>query len=144
MRDGEILRFSYRAVSGRPDKGGKFDYSKKRQATKGEGPIPEGEYYINPQEIQYTNDRTAIDKLFGLAGHGTFKWGKTAWGIGRVWIYPSKVTIDGVVRNDFSIHGGSELGSAGCIDLTNNDVAFFADLIKYRGNITNISLTVRY
>jgi len=143
IREDEILRFSYKAVSGRPIEG-KFDYSKERQAIKGKGPIPEGEYHINPQEIQYTDDRTTYDKLKGVFNRGTFKGGTTAWGIGRVWIYPQQVVVDGVIRDHFSIHGGTEPGSAGCIDLTSNDKDFFDKLIQYRGNITKIPLTVKY
>jgi hypothetical protein len=143
VKENEILRFSYKAVSGRPIDG-KFDYSIERQAKKGQGPIPEGEYHINPQEIQYTNDRSTYDKLKGVVGGGTFKGGTTSWGIGRVWIYPSQVVINGVVRSDFSIHGGSESGSAGCIDLTGNDIKFFEELMKHRGSSTKIPLIVKY
>jgi hypothetical protein len=143
-RANEILRFSYKAVSGRPDKDGKFDYSKERQGKKNEGPIPDGKYHINPQEIQYYEDISLYDKMWCAIGQGPFPGGTDSWGIGRVWIYPKKVTVKGIARNDFSIHGGTEPGSAGCIDLTNNDKDFFDNLTKYRGKITKISLTVRY
>jgi len=144
VKKDEILRLKYKAVSGRPLDDGSFDYSKERQKIKDQGPIPEGEYYINPQKIQYTDKRTTYDKLKGNIGRGTFKGGTTAWGIGRVWIYPQQVNVDGVIRDNFSIHGGAEPGSAGCIDLTNNDRNFFDELTQYRGNIEKIPLTVKY
>lgn len=145
----QILRFSYKAVSGRPLEDGSFEYSKQRQKMEKIGPIPEGEYYINPQEIQYADDRTMIDKVAGLVGvvvnrGGTMPGGKFAWGIGRVWIHPQSVIIDGVLRTNFSIHGGTDAGSAGCIDLTSNDKPFFDTLEKYKGDCTKIKLIVDY
>lgn len=140
----KILKFSYKAVSGRALKNGKFDYSKERQKMKSEGPLPEGEYYINPQEIQYSENRTKIDKLKGSIGRGTMPGGEYSWGKGRIWIKPSEVYIDGILRNNFSIHGGREEGSAGCIDLTNNDVDFFRKIEQYRKESTKIKLFVKY
>ena len=144
VKDDEIIRLSYRAVSGRPGKNGEFDYSIERQAEIDVGPIPEGSYYINPQEIQYANDRSAWDKFKGEFRGGSFRGGEPSWGIGRVWIDPRQVVINGVTRSNFSIHGGSEPGSQGCIDLVDNDKSFFARLVEYRGHITYIPLTVKY
>ena len=45
-------------------------------------------------------------------------WHELSWGISRVWLEPSKNT-NTLGRDNFSIHGGIEPGSAGCIDLTN-------------------------
>ena len=140
----QILRFSYKAVSGRPLKNGNFEYSKQRQKMEGIGPIPEGEYYINPQEIQYSKNRTTFNKLMGGIGRGEMPGGERAWGIGRVWIYPKSVSIDGVIRKNFSIHGGTEPGSAGCIDLTSNDSKFFETLEIHRKKDTKIRLLVEY
>jgi len=141
---GQIQRFSYKAVSGRPLKDGSFDYSRTRQKIKNEGPIPEGEYYINPQEIQYSKDRTTADKIYGVLGRGTMRGGERSWGVGRIWILPSSVTIDGITRNDFSIHGGYEAGSAGCIDLTDNDEEIFNKIESYRMRTTKVKLIVKY
>ena len=42
-------------------------------------------------------------------------------------------------RNGFSIHGGARFGSAGCIDLADNDLDFFEKLKKYgRDMIINV------
>lgn len=144
VENDKILRFNYKAVSGRPLKDGSFDYSKQRQKLPSIGPLPEGNYYIKPQEIQYAKDRTTIDKIIGNIGMGTMPGGERSWGIGRVWIYPQSVIIDGVERGDFSIHGGDTPGSAGCIDLTSNDRSFFDVLEKYKGKCEKISLKVNY
>lgn len=115
----KISKFSYRAVSGRPLKNGEFDYSKERQKMKGVGPLPEGEYYINPQEIQYSKNRTNTDKLKGYVGRGTMPGGEVSWGKGRVWIKPSQVYVDGILRDNFSIHGGEESLSTSQISIKN-------------------------
>lgn len=52
--------------------------------------------------------------------------------------------IDGVVRNNFSIHGGTSVGSAGCIDLTSNDKQFFEQIERYKRNDIKITLKVQY
>jgi hypothetical protein len=144
VRGNEILRFSYRAVAGRPDKNGKFDYSKERQGMVDVVPIPEGYYHVNPQEIQYTGNRSSYDKLKGMVGGGSFRGGERSWGIGRVWINPRQVVVNGIIRGNFTIHGGSSPGSQGCIDLVDNDKSFFDKLVKYRGNMTYIPLRVKY
>lgn len=51
MATGAWANSGYIAVSGKPDKDGKFDYSTERQKLSGIGPIPAGEYWINPSEI---------------------------------------------------------------------------------------------
>jgi hypothetical protein len=43
--------FVYNAVSGKPDAKGKFDYSAARQKMKNIGPIPQGDYWINPDDL---------------------------------------------------------------------------------------------
>lgn len=45
---------------------------------------------------------------------------------------------------NFSIHGGKTPGSAGCIDITSNDVHFFKQVTKYRRDCTKIQLIVKY
>ncbi len=47
---------SYGAVSGRAQEDGSFSYSEENQAKKGEGPIPDGLYKINPQKTQKYDD----------------------------------------------------------------------------------------
>ena len=122
------------------------------------GPIPEGQYSINPFEIQRWGDlstankigsafskvlgpiRSVIDgnnKVGGWPG-GTFAWGRT-----RVQINPQSVTNPqtGVTRSGFFIHGGLRPGSAGCIDLTSCNGIFFKSFSK---SSSPIPLYVQY
>jgi hypothetical protein len=47
---GSVFR-KYRAVSDRADSQGAFDYSARRQHQATQGPIPEGTYWIRPDEL---------------------------------------------------------------------------------------------
>ncbi len=140
---GEIKRFTYKAISGRSENGS-FDYSIERQKMERIGPIPEGEYYINPKAVQITAERGVFDELKGVVGRGTFPGGDSSWGYGRVWIKPDPVVIEGVTRGGFTIHGGDVPGSAGCIDLVGNDQAFFNVLKEYGISFNKIFLKVDY
>ena len=136
----------YGAVSGRP-KNGIFDYSKEKQAKKGEGPTPEGEYLIYPSEIQSYGNLSRFQALLSLIGRGQFPGGAYAWGNDRIPLYPKKVkvvTANGTIveRSDMFIHGGSVPGSAGCIDLHLNADAFFTQLKRSKSN--SIPVIVNY
>ena len=95
----------------------KFDYSVERQKLPDEGPIPAGEYWVNPSEL------------------GTPKYASAeSWGTYRLTIhkYPSTITYN---RGGFFIHGGSKFGSKGCIDLAgfmNNFVRRLNELLPER------------
>ncbi len=121
----------YPAVSGRSVKG-KFDYSVARQKLADEGPIPAGDYWIQPSELQK---------------NAWYRLRNPAMGWGDFWItihpYPSTVTHG---RGGFFIHGGGAPGSAGCIDLTSNINRFVKDLTKALASNTEcyIPLIVRY
>jgi len=127
---GGSKEYSYPAVSGKPTKDGKFIYNKEAQKGSFTGPIPEGVYWINPDQL-WTN-----------------RWYKSAsedaWGEYRMTIHPF-TTTETYKRGGFFIHGGKVLGSAGCIDLTSNIDTFVNDLQK-EGAIKKcqIHLTVKY
>lgn len=142
-RDGKEV-FRLKAVSGRAQKDGSFDYSISNQKNKGVGPIPEGGYTINPSEIQYTGNRTIVDAIKGIFGRGTFPSGVSSWGYGRVWISPDEGTnVYG--RSGFTIHGGKVYGSAGCIDLGPHSKLFFKVLMKFKSEgQRSVSLNVKY
>ena len=72
---------------------------------------------------------------------GRWPGGPISWGIGRVWITP--LIANTYERGGFAIHGGYYPGSAGCIDITNNDFRFFNVLERYN-NLNDIPLTIRY
>ena len=76
-----------------------------------------------------------------IPSKGTWYGGTIAWGLERVFLAPSAGT-DTLGRNNFSIHGGDQYGSAGCIDLGHNEVDFFRTLTNL--GIANISLNVDY
>ncbi|MBL8210449.1 MAG: DUF2778 domain-containing protein [Bryobacterales bacterium] len=137
--DGHYLRMnggsralSYPAVSGKPDAGGRFDYSVARQRIPNTGPIPEGTYWIRPDEL---------DDNYWNTFSGAFA---RAWGRYRITIHPF-TTTETYTRGGFFIHGGTEAGSAGCIDLTTHMDTFAADLIREAGSAScQIHLTVAY
>ena len=122
--------YSYPAASGRPTKEGSFIYSKEAQMASFSGPIPEGVYWINPDEL-WTNR--------------WYKRGSEAsWGKYRLTIHPF-TTTDTFGRGGFFIHGGKILGSAGCVDLTSYIETFVADLKKEDAiKKCQIHLTVKY
>jgi hypothetical protein len=122
---------SYVAVSGRPDDQGGFDYTQSRQTERSSGPIPAGEYWINPSEI-WTN------AWYKRAS-------RSAWGNHRITIHPF-LTTQTFGRGGFFIHGGAFPGSAGCIDLAGSMDQFVSDLRLALGARTDcqIHLTVSY
>jgi hypothetical protein len=128
---GARIRTQFSAVSGRP-KGGSFDYSVEYQKIPSEGPTPEGQYWIQPSELQE-------NKWYRL--YNT----RDAWG--DYWItihpYPDTQTYG---RGGFFIHGGKTPGSAGCIDLTKDMNLFVEALARELAGQTEcyVPLTVRY
>jgi hypothetical protein len=93
------------AVSGKPNAKGQFDYSSDRQRIPFQGPIPAGQYWVQPSELWENNWlKSALHSPQG------------AWGNFRLTIHPYPLT-DTHDRGGFFIHGGSAAGSAGCIDL---------------------------
>lgn len=105
-----------RIVGTRATYGYEFNYSKERQKIKNVGPIPEGTYYIlaNEKRTKWNSVRTHILR------HPW--WGDYGWSL-----HPEPRT-ETYGRRGFFIHGGSEWGSAGCIDLTNGDSVLSAFL----------------
>ncbi|MFL6667267.1 MAG: tlde1 domain-containing protein [Burkholderia ambifaria] len=92
----------YPAVSGRHDNRGSFDYPSARHQMENVGPIPSGRYWIQPFEM-WTN------RSYNLAS-------RAACGNYRLTIHvvPGTRTFG---RGGFFIHGGTQAGSAGCINL---------------------------
>ena len=105
---------SWSAVSG-----AKGYQSPKYQSVKDKGTIPEGTYVARQSELQFYKDITWDNRLRSAVGFGTWKGGTDSWGESRVWLEPSKET-NTYDRGGFSVHGGAEPGSAGCIDLTHH------------------------
>jgi RHS repeat-associated protein len=145
----EQRTYSTPAVSGRPSEEGLFDYSHNRQKEGSTGPLPEGNYIVNPKDVRQLSlfddmvgTVLAPTMLFGKK-YGAFPGGSSAWGMARLEINPHSVNIDGVIRSGFTIHGGEDPGSAGCIDLLRGEVSFFAWLQKY-SSPNDVKLFVDY
>ncbi len=123
---------SFAAVSGKPNAHGDFDYSPSRQHVPREGPIPEGTYWLDPDQMEDL-------WLEGLVS-GRFE---RAWGSHRITIHPFDATAT-FGRGGFFIHGGAEAGSAGCIDLTGHMEQFAVALGNSIDGRCKVKLDVRY
>jgi hypothetical protein len=129
LKGGRVVH-TYNAVSGKSI-GGKFDYSAEAQRKRNRGPIPEGTYWIRPDEFWE---------------NAWYKPGSTeGWGNYRVTIHPFTTTPTHE-RGGFFIHGGAVPGSAGCIDLAGEMDQFFKDLKAEVGRreTCQIHLFVKY
>lgn len=58
-----------------------------------------------------------IERIAAYFGRTKFPGGRGSWGNSKVALEPSPQN-NMLGRNKFNIHGGDELGSLGCIDLT--------------------------
>ena len=100
------------------------------------GPTPEGLYYVDPNKLQerksrlsrlkeaiFDNDMSLADKAAYVLEKGTYRWQddkkRPSWGDYRVPLELADNT-ETYGRSNMYIHGGEELGSAGCIDLGSN------------------------
>lgn len=119
----------FAGVSGKPGY-----QSSQYQNKKDTGPIPAGTYVARKKDFQNRDDYGPIKKYTSWPG------GEHGWGKHRVWLEPSKET-DTYGRGGFSIHGGEEPGSAGCIDLT-SEMPAFADWFKKNGK--DLIIKVKY
>jgi Protein of unknown function (DUF2778) len=124
---GNGASLGYPAVSGKPLANGSFDYSAARQRLGNTGPIPAGNYWINPSELW---ERPWFSRQ--TAGWGNYRI--------TLRIYPGTVTHG---RGGFFIHGGSTPGSAGCIDLTSRMDQFVLDLRARVGRSNNCYIPVK-
>ena len=113
---GDGINISWPAVSGRPDARGGFDYSPERQRQQNVGPIPEGDYWLDPRQLKDLREKWFYERYY-----------ESGWGTHRITIHPFDTTRT-FGRGGFFIHGGTAPGSAGCIDLTSNMAAVAAYL----------------
>jgi hypothetical protein len=109
-----------------------FDYSVESQKRVSLGPIPAGEYWIDPGELATQPGQYEFWRK---------EWPIEGWGRYRITIHtrPSTETYG---RGGFFIHGGAAWGSAGCIDLTWGMESFASRLRSVKN--CHIPLTVRY
>lgn len=130
---GTGVRYSvvFPAVSGKMING-RFDYSAQNQQVRDRGPIPEGEHWIQPSEVQEN-------------AWYRFRNSQAAWGDFWLTIHPYPET-NTYGRGGFFIHGGRVPGSAGCIDLSGHIRKFVESINSALGKSKNcyIPLSVRY
>lgn len=171
-KDGQVKEHALSAVSGRPNRDGTFSYNEQRQRIKNVGPIPEGQHTIDLNSIEYIKDQSAVNRLAGaitptahkantllkkylgpaippvrlsytkILGH--FPGDKKAWGEGRVDIRLDPNIAMETKRSGITAHGGWDPGSAGCIDLVNNDKEFFNELERLKKKQKEVPLVVDY
>lgn len=127
-----------------------FDYTKQRQKKRSEGPLPEGDFYF------CSNHEDSADGTNNPSGQGSsrHKWwhpAKGGWGDYSWPLTPMPGTDtsdeDGNPRGGFFVHGGREPGSAGCIDLMDNDKAlhdFMNEIRNRTGSDCCIKISVRF
>jgi len=91
---------------------------KKYMAVKNKGSLPEGMYVIRPDELQRFEDKDPWHRWTYENLGIDWQWpgGLKSWGSRRYWLQPGPAN-NMLGRSNLSIHGGKELGSAGCIDL---------------------------
>lgn len=137
----------WEAASGRePD--AKNSLSKETQKISNFGPLPEGKYIVPWTTTEYPDNAEGIwstDEWNQYAGYWNVFWEKmkydfdiprreyrfkTGWGNYAVRLTPAGYT-DTYGRDSFNIHGGSNKGSAGCIDVGKNDITFFNAIKAY-------------
>lgn len=126
QENGEPI-MSWPAVSGRSGTQGP-EY----QSYRDHGPLPQGGYRAKISELQRYEDLGRWDRIKSNLGGGPWPGAKPSWGNYRVWLAPDPNTQT-FGRDNFSIHGGSTPGSAGCIDLT-SEMDDFADLMQALGH----------
>jgi RHS repeat-associated protein len=113
------------AVSGKPGSTGRD--SNRRDY----GPLPNGEYYLDPREIGRSSWLPFGNDYFPF-------WGD--WENCRVALHPKRRT-NTFGRSGFFIHGGTEMGSAGCIDVGPNDERVI-DLVQVWGGGASMTVIV--
>lgn len=123
------------AVSGR-----KGYQSRKHQTVRNKGPVPEGWWEVRQSQYQAMGSRGALEALAAELGRTAWPGGASAWGKHRIWLTPKSET-ERYGRSGFSIHGGDEPGSAGCIDLTDS---LFGFILWFRGEKKDFDLLVEY
>lgn len=127
---------SWDGMSGKPDYQGK-----ENQGLKNKGPLPEGTYVARQSNLYYYNDMPWLHKKVAWTKVATrFPGGRRSWGNSKVALEPSQQN-NMLGRKNFNIHGGKDLGSLGCIDLTSH----MDDFTKwFTENNNDIIIYVKY
>lgn len=106
-----------------------FDYSYKRQGIENVGGLPQGLYTMDRKESGSIVNFNIKKHITGMPSWGNFHWR----------LHPDDATdMRGRKKDSFTVHGGTEPASGGCIDLTGQDM----DFKKYLCSITKATLCV--
>jgi len=138
---------SWPAYSGKEDYWKNDRFWPSDQGKEDKGPIPEGIYAVGQNEFQIRKEGDLLEAGKQRVGKwlgkkmGQWPGNYTSWGDQRVWLLPKEFAHPDVDRDKFSIHGGVNPGSAGCIDLVDR-MPEFADRFRLYGR--DMELTVRY
>ena len=135
--DGEwlILMDGNKEIARTPAASGNPGTDASMQNRPSDGPLPEGDYYIDPSE-----DAFATNNPFSWLGSGYPRSGVDGWGERRIPIHPEPGTIT-YGRSGFFLHGGKFIGSHGCIDIGHADVRWIDWIGKQK---KRIKLKVKY
>ena len=101
------------------------------------GPIPEGTYWIHPDEIKELTD----NPWARFPGGAVYESDLAAWGHYRAPLHPDPST-DTHGRSGFYLHGGTMIGSQGCIDVGPVNESILA-MLKERG-CKKVKVVVKY
>ncbi|WP_457585824.1 hypothetical protein [Ensifer canadensis] len=100
------------------------------------GPIPECVY--DAEQLQYP-PADSWERMKGRVGRGTWPGLEAAWGNSRAFLKARSIADPQAAhRSGFSIHGGEDPGSAGCIDLTDG-MDRFADFYRNTGRSAELN-----
>jgi len=120
---------SWTARSGQKTSALKFEYSVPWQFIPDFGPIPEGDYWVQPFQMEHLSVES------------------DGWGEARLLIHPRTHT-NTFGRGGFFIHGGFRFGSGGCIDLSDGMFDFIKAMELFSTpqmpNPCTIPLMVKY
>ena len=120
-------------VSGRPGL-----QEPRHQTEADNGPIPEGAYDVD--QLQYPPSGS-WERMKGRVGRGTWPGLEDAWGNSRAFLKARSIADPRAAhRSGFSIHGGNDPGSAGCIDLTDG-MDSFADFHRNTGQSAELNVS---
>lgn len=131
VKRNDVRQASWPAMAGQPG------YQNRASTSVSDhGPTPEGLYYVNPDEVQErkgiiedtlnilsqikaSKSPFDLDTLKKIGQKNYWKYLTDSWGNYRVPLNAAPNT-ETYGRHSMYIHGGDELGSAGCIDLGKN------------------------
>ncbi|WP_065792104.1 MULTISPECIES: DUF2778 domain-containing protein [unclassified Ensifer] len=120
-------------VAGRPGKQGP-----ENQKRTNVGPIPEGVYDV--EQLQYP-PQDSWERFESWMGEGEWPGLEKTWDNSRAFLKKKSIADPATAhRNGFSIHGGKDPGSNGCIDLTSG-MDGFADFYRNTGQSAELNVS---